>query len=214
MRITFWLGLLWLALCSVAAAQEITLDFDTPATGLNIVTTPLSTSAGTITASASGNSAILLSTGGGFGGNALRHDQSADTDFAQLAFDFDVDSVSFLYAGFQGGSFTGEVLDGSFTVLDSYFDGDTGDDLPGGPVTLSGVGIRYFRFNDAPLGGLFSGVDEVRIVPTIPEPATAALAVISLSLTTLRRNRCKKSNRILAPPRSRVSSVLPCDNRG
>jgi len=176
----------------VASATTITLDFDTATTGLNIVGSPLTTSAGTITASASGSSSILLSTGGGFSGNGLRHNEDSDGDYAQLAFDFDVSSVTFLFAGFQSGAFLGEVLDSSFSVLDSFADSDTNADLPGGPVTLLGSGIRYFRFSDSPFGGSFSGVDDVEIVTAaIPEPAT--LALMGLGLAGIGFSRKKKA---------------------
>ena len=177
---------------SGASATTITLDFDTAATGLNIVSSPLSTSAGTITASASGSSSISVDTGGGFTGNGLRHNQNTDNDFAQLAFDFDATSVTFNYVGLLSGAFTAQILDSAVTVLGSFTDNDTDDDLPGGPTTLSGSGIRFFRFSDSPSASLtLSGVDNVQIA--VPIPTTIALVGLGLAGLGYRRKQIKAS---------------------
>lgn len=159
----------------------VILDFDSPATGSTITSVPLVTADGTITASATSGSLYVTSgAGGGFTGNALRFDETFDGGYGQLAFDYNVSSISFLYAGFLSGFFTGQALDASFNVIDSFFDGDTNNDLPGGPVILSGAGIRYFRFFDGPGGASFAGVDNVQITAAVPEPSIVALMAMGL----------------------------------
>lgn len=192
MTLRFLLALCLCAATSAVHAVTISIDFDTAATGSGIIGAPLVTAAGTVTASASGGSTIFLSTFPGGSGDGLRHSQSADSDFAQLAFDFDVAEIVFLFAGFVDGDFRAEVLDASFTVVDSFFDDDTGDDLPGGPVTLSGNGIRYFRFLDSPSGGTASGVDSLRITTAaVPEPGSVAL--LGLGLLGLARRGARRA---------------------
>ena len=165
-----------LGITGIANATVVTLDFDTAATGLNIVSTPLSTTAGTITASTSGGPiSVDDGTPEGYTGNVLRHSQSVDSDFAQLAFDFNASSVTFLYGGYTAGAFLAEILDASLNVLDSFFDDDTINDSPGGPVTLSGSGIRYFRFSDTPSAGSYSDVDNVQIQVSVAEPTTSGV---------------------------------------
>lgn len=170
------------SLSGVSQAVVI-LDFDSAATGSNIVTNPLVTADGTITASNTGGNLYVTSgASGGLTGNALRFDESADGQYAQLAFDYDVASVEFLFAGFLSGFFTAQALDASFNVVDSFFDGNTNDDTPGGPVTLSGSNIRYFRFFDGPGGASFAGVDDLVITAAnaVPEPSILLLMMIGL----------------------------------
>jgi hypothetical protein len=106
-------------------------------------------------------------------------------EFAQLAFDFDVTSISFLYAGLVTGVFTAQALDASLSVVDSFFDADTATDLPGGLVTLSGTGIRYFRFGDFPAGQSVAVVDDIAITHTdstaVPEPTLLLLLSTGLA---------------------------------
>lgn len=180
-----------LACCGTANAT-ITLDFDTPATGSNIITTPFVTTEGTITASASEGSSLSLSVFPGGSGNGLRHSQTTDSSFAQLAFDFDVTSVTFLFAGFTAGDFSAQLLDSALNVLDSFFDDDTNSDLPGGPVTLSGSGARFFRFLDSPSGGIASGVDNVSIETAVPAPPILALMGLGLVGLGYRRSKNKQ----------------------
>jgi hypothetical protein len=159
-----------------------TLDFDSLATGSDITNNPLVTSDGTISASApiGGNLYLADGSSGGLTGDVLRFDETVDGQYAQLAFDYDVRSTRFLFAGFLSGVFTAQVLDASFNVLDSFFDGDTNNDTPGGPITLSGSGIRYFRFFDGPGGLSFAGVDDIRILAAVPEPSTVVLLGLGL----------------------------------
>lgn len=114
-------------------------------------------------------------------GQSLEHQQDREGDYAQLAFDFDVSSITFLYAGNVLGQFLAQVLDASLGVLDAYYDADTELDLPGGPVTLSGVGIRYFRFLDPDFYYGWAVIDDVPITVAVPEPATLALFGLGLA---------------------------------
>jgi len=158
----------------------VILDFDSATTGSDIIASPLVTADGTITASASNGTLSYLG-GGGFRGNGFRFAESTDGGFAQLAFDYDVTSVTFLFAGFLSGVFTGEVLDAAFNVIDTFFDDDTSNDRPGGPIMLSGADIRYFRFSDSPGGLSFAGVDDITIeAATVSEPSTLALFALAL----------------------------------
>ncbi|MEO1203004.1 MAG: PEP-CTERM sorting domain-containing protein [Pseudomonadota bacterium] len=186
------LALLLLAAAPISAnAAVISIDFDSAATGSDIINNPLATVAGNVTASASGGTLTIREFPGG-SGDGLGHNQSGggDGSFAQLAFDFDASSIEFLYAGFVGGNFLAQALDSSFNVIDSFFDDNTSDDLPGGPITLAGAGIRYFRFNDSPGGGVVSGVDSLVITTIdVPEPTTLGLLGLGLAGLGLARRR-------------------------
>lgn len=170
----------------------VMLDFDSVATGSDIIINPLVTADGTITASSSGGSLYLTSgSSGGMTGDVLRFDESVDSEYAQLAFDYDVSAIDFLFAGFISGSFTGQALDAGFNLVDSFFDGNTDNDLPGS-ASLSGSGIRYFRFFDGPDGLSFAGVDDVFITATaVPEPP--ALALMALGIIGIGLSRRKNS---------------------
>lgn len=173
-------------------AGFITLDFETAATGRDLPTSPLLTSLGTIATSVSGGMLWTpdISSNTGMSGYSLEHQQSMEPDFAQLAFDFDVSSITFLYAGDVLGQFLAQALDASLAVVDSYFDPDTANDLPGGPVTLSGAGIRYFRFYDPDFYYGWAVVDDMTITGAVPEPTTLALFTLGLSgMGVLRRKR-------------------------
>jgi len=183
--------LLYLGLSGISHAVVI-LDFDTLPTGSDIINNPLVTADGTITASSSGGSLYLADgASGGLNGDVLRFDEAVDGDYGQLAFDYDVSSISFMYAGFLSGVITVQVLDAGLSVVDSFFDGDTNDDLPGGPVVLSGSNIRYFRFFDGPGGLSFVGVDDLIITAgsSVPEPTTLALLMMGLAGLGLGRKR-------------------------
>ena len=172
----------------------VVLDFDSVATGSDIVNNPLVTAEGTITASSTGGNLYVTSgASGGFTGNGLRFDETVDGQYAQLAFDYDVSSVQFLYAGFLSGYFTAQALDASFNIVDSFFDGDTNNDTPGGPIVLSGSNIRYFRFFDGPGGASFAGVDDLVITSAVPEPSTVVLFTLGLLGLGFMHRRAKKA---------------------
>ena len=131
----------------------------------------------------------VLAGQGGFATNALLHQQNAadDTDYGQLAFSFNVASIQFQYSGNGAGVFTGQALDAGLNVIDSFFDPDTTTDLPGGFVTLTAPGIRFFRFFDAPGGAQTVIIDNVTITGEVPEPATMVLLASGLAAGLARR---------------------------
>ena len=160
-----------------AQGATITLDFDTPGTGSNILVSPLVTAEGTITASALGGSLGFFPLSD-FPTTSLTHDQSDDTDLGQLAFSFDVSSVTFNFSGFGSGAFSAQVLDSGLNVLDSFFDPDTSNDHPGGPISLSGSGVRFFTWGDTPSTFVSATVDNLQIATTpspVPEPTSVVL---------------------------------------
>jgi hypothetical protein len=173
-----------------SASSTISLDFETPQTGSTIDAAPLTTSVGTISASASTTNSLAVTGISTLNGYALFHTSNSD-GFGQLAFDFDVTSITFLFSGNVAGVFTAQVLDSTFNVIDSFYDSDTLNDLPGGPVTLSGSGIRYFRFGDFPGGLSDSAIDDVRIstATSVPEPGTLALLGLGLAGLAALRHR-------------------------
>ncbi|NEO87621.1 MAG: hypothetical protein F6J87_25665 [Spirulina sp. SIO3F2] len=162
-----------------ALAASFFLDFDTPTTGSNIINAPLVTSLGTIT--------VLdgeLTTGYdpdfatvGASGNKLNID---DLNGALMTFDFDVDSLTFIYGG-NSGVFDIVAKDASNNIVDSFFQASTGNGEPAGPITLSkntSSGIRSIFWQDP--GYNFSAIDNITIesTQTVPEPAN----VLSLLL--------------------------------
>lgn len=134
-----------LAVASPARAATIFLDFDTAATGANIITLPLVTSEGVITAV--GAELVTFTTdpefnAAGASGNKIDHLGA----LAALVFDFDVSAISFVYGG-NSGDITVRVLNNANVVLDSFFQDSTGDGQPAGPITLSGLGIRRLEWS-------------------------------------------------------------------
>jgi len=177
---------------NASAVPMITLDFDSAATGADLMTTPLVTAFGTITLS---NATAIQPTDAGSGDGVL-HDQSVNSGFARFDFDFDVLAIDFTYSGQGGGVFTGEVLDIGDAVLESIFNPDTSSLLQWGPVTLGGTGtaIRAFRFADEPGGGALSSVDNLVIIPVVaavPEPSTVVLMGVGLAGLGFTRRKMK-----------------------
>lgn len=172
----------------------VVLDFDSNATGADIINNPLVTADGTITASATDGS-IFLGNGAvvGLSGDHLRFDETTEGGYGQLAFDYDVSSISFMFSGLIDGAFTAQVLDAAFNVVDSFFDSNTNDDRPGGPILLSGSNIRYFRFFDGPGGGALAGVDDLIVTAANNVPEPSGLALLCLGLIGFGLSRRKKA---------------------
>jgi hypothetical protein len=160
------------------------LDFETAATGADIVATPLVVPEGTVTATAEGGQLLVLNGAGGTG-RILLHDQSIEGDYGQLAFDFEVSSITFNYDGFSAGEMLVEVLGADLNVLGTFFDPDTDFDFPGGPVTLSAPAIRYLRWGDTEPSKVSAGLDNVSVsvAATSPVDRIDEIADILVNLT-------------------------------
>lgn len=179
-----------LAAASQANALLISIDFDTAATGSNLIAAPLVTTAGTVTATALGGSLVYQQTTTGQG---VRHIQSTDSDRGLLSFDFDVSSIGFDYAGHAAGAFLAEALDFNGNVLATFADGSTSCDATicfDGHVLLSAAGIRAMRFADAPSTFSFSVIDNVVLnAAAVPAPTPLALAGLGLLALAAQRRR-------------------------
>jgi len=166
----------------------ILLDADSPATGSLLGTQPLVTLFGTIT----------------FDGEI--RDRDSDPEFnaagalgdvfniqflsqtAELSFDFNVQSLTFIYGG-NSGSILVEARDEFGAVVDSFFQADTYGGQPAGPVTLSGLGIRSLYWEDTVFGMTFAALDNITISP-IPAPGAILLGSIGVGVVSwLRRRR-------------------------
>jgi len=174
------LCLILLVLSSSAAAQRVVyLDADSPATGKHLDVAPLVTDFGTIT----------------FSGEVR---PTADPDFiaagsfgdvfnilsgsCALTFDFDVSTVSFIYGG-NAGHIGVEARDATGAIVDSFFQADTGNGQPAGPVSLTGTGIRSLHWEDT--GGSFA--------PLSPRSTTSRSASPRSTSTPTRRRRAATS---------------------
>jgi hypothetical protein len=128
----------------------------------------------------------LFNAGSGTG-NFLNHDQFDETgdDSGQLAFDFDVSSITLSYDGFGSGQIVLTVLDADLNVIGSFVDPDTSGDRPGGPITLSAPGIRYLQWYDADPSRVSSGVDNVSVSvgAATPEDQIDEIAEVVADLT-------------------------------
>lgn len=172
------------SLVSGATAATILLDADTPATGSNLDVAPLVTPYGTITfdaevrPTADPDLVAAGSTGNVFDVN--------NTETATMLFDFDVESITFLYGG-NDGVMDIRAFDINDLLVDSFFQGNTGDGQLAGPVTLSGGGIRKLFWQDPGLN--FAAIDN--LVIEIPEPSALSLAAVGLAalLVAIRRRQ-------------------------
>lgn len=79
-----------------------------------------------------------------------------------FVFNFDVDSVSFLY-GSGAGPFYADVRDESGNIIDSFYQADAGAGQPAGPITLSGSNIRSFHFYDPSSSSNLAMIDNILI---------------------------------------------------
>ena len=139
---------------------DITLDADTLATGSTINSVPLATPFGTVSGvgtvdinSFSDPEMVLA----GSAGSVFDIDA---TRTAEVFFDFDVDSATFVYGG-NTGLIRIEARDMGGAVVDSFFQADTGTGEPAGPQTLSGTGIRSLYWEDPT--GSFAALDNICI---------------------------------------------------
>ena len=78
-----------------------------------------------------------------------------------MTFDFDVDSLTFVYGG-NSGVFSITAFDAANNVVDQFFQADTGIGLPAGPQTIAGSGIRMIVWTDT--GFSFSAMDNIKIM--------------------------------------------------
>ncbi len=149
------------------AAPTIYLDADTVATGSTLDTTPLVTAYGTITFDGEirdGTSDDEFVTAGA-SGDAF--DIWTDNSPVTLSFDFDVLSATFIYGGNKGDILI-EARDIGGTLVDSFYQDDTGIFQPAGPITLSGSGIRTLSWEDTLTNMTFAVLDNITL--TLPEP--------------------------------------------
>ena len=172
-----------------AHAALITIDFDTLATGSGLIGTPLVTSAGTVTLSATNGAFVFTPTTAGDG---LYYGQGDDSSRALLSFDFDVTSITLSYAGHVGGAFNAEAVDGVGGALDSFVDPETdclASDCFDGTISLSGAGIRGLLFGDGP-GGRVVVIDSITLeTADVPEPTSLALSATALAMLAARRRK-------------------------
>tara|TARA_R110002072_G_scaffold240584_2_gene399140 strand:- start:53 stop:610 length:558 start_codon:yes stop_codon:yes gene_type:complete len=162
--------------CSVANSYDLYLDGDSPETGSELGTSFLITEFGSIAYTGElleTNDIDLINAGSE--GNVFDIVWSSHPAF--FLFDFDVESITFIYGGNSGG-FMADVRDQNGFVIDSFFQANTDDGFPAGAVTLSGTGIRGFYWNDTDGGGLtHAAVDNIQI--TVPVPASLSLLAMS-----------------------------------
>jgi len=179
------------------AVPSFTLDADTPATGSLLASQPLVTPYGDITFSgqiyigSSDPDFIAVGASGGTFDILGPHDNPAGDQTAELFFDFDVSSLTFIYGG-NDGSILIKARDALGNSLDSFYQGDTWDDEPAGPITLSGSGIRSLYWEDTVSGMDYAALDNIAVTVSaiIPSPSAFVLAGIGVSFAGwLRRFR-------------------------
>jgi hypothetical protein len=165
-----------------AQSGTVLLDGDTPQTGSNLETEPLNTPYGSITYH------------GGTVQGEFYHDFAYMTSpYAELIFNFDVDSISLTAYSLAGGIYTA-ALDINGSVIDSHH---TLDNILFYPISLSGTGIRSLRFVDGRLDGGWASIDDVVLTtsaPIVPEPISSTLFVVGGATLGFRHFR-KKFNK-------------------
>lgn len=167
-------------------AHALIIDFNTAATGANIVSSPLLVSEGTISLTTTGPSTTTVLAS--FSTNPTRflhHVNDPNNGFAVMTFSFDVSSITFDYTGYGGGSFLAEALDINGTVIGSFFDANAIPPDWNVGASITAAGIRSFRFRDTVSEQ--SGVDNLNI--TVPDmgATTSLLALAMLALAAGRR---------------------------
>jgi len=169
-----------------ATTCDILLDADTPATGSLLGIQALVTPFGTISFDGEirdRNDDHEFNAAGASGDVFDIHDSPIQA--ADLSFDFDILSATFIYGGNEG-SILVEARDASDALVDSFFQADTYGGEPAGPVTLSGSGIRRLHWEDTVPAMNFAPLDNICI--TVPEPATVLLLALGgLALIPRRR---------------------------
>lgn len=163
-----------------AHAATFTLDFETSATGADLMSSPLASPLGTIQLS---NASHI----GAYGptGNGIHHAKNDNPGFAVVSFGFDVTSITFDFNGYGGGDFLANALDAGGAVVASYHAPSTTCvnscfDQTG--ITLSGTGIRSFQFIDQVINQSF--VDNL-VVTAAPVPEASTLAMLAAGLSVI-----------------------------
>lgn len=147
------------------AVPSFTLGADTPATGSLLASQPLITPYGTITFNGEikiGSSDPDFTAAGAVGGtfNILYPGDQA----AELFFDFDVISLTFVYGG-GSSDIDIEARDALGNVVDSFYQASTGPGEPAGPITLSGSGIRSLFWEDTGIDEDYAALDNIEVTP-------------------------------------------------
>ena len=145
-------------------APDIVLNADTVATGSTLHTTPLPTPFGSISATGTveinslSNPELELAGSSGNVFDILAPPNST----AEMTFDFDIESVTFVYGG-NIGSILVEARDAGGAVVDDFYQANTYGGQPAGPQTLSGAGIRSLYWEDP--GNSFAALDNLLSLP-------------------------------------------------
>lgn len=174
---------------NLSAGPTIFLDADTPATGSNLDTTPLTTPYGDITfvGEFKSGSSDTEFTAAGAGGNTFNIIEPGSLT-AELFFDFDVISLEFIYGG-NIGDIKIEARDEYGVVVDDFYQASTYGGQPAGPITLSGSGIRSLYWTDTQSSIGYAALDNITLT-VIPSPGAVVLAGIGVSFVGwLRRRR-------------------------
>ncbi|MFC1782219.1 hypothetical protein ACFL02_01370 [Planctomycetota bacterium] len=175
-----------------SAGPTIYLDADTPATGSLLGVQPLVTGYGTITFAGQirdRDSDPEFNAAGAFGDVFdIPGPAQSGPQWAQLYFDFDVQSMTFIYGG-NAGDILIEARDIAGAVMASLYQADTNIGQPAGPITLSGLGIRSLYWEDTEADMSFAALDNITLTP-IPVPGAILLGSLGVGLFGwLRRRR-------------------------